>query len=278
MRKERFEIISKNTNLPIIGDIRFIDGGAKPVIVFIHGSFGYKAWGFFPYISERLAEAGFVVITINYSTDAMEEGSDKVYSPEIYAKVTISQLIDETLLIVSSIKNGLIEEIKGEFNGDIYLCGFSLGGGVSLLAANRCADIKKICLIAPIGKFNRYSERHCNEWIERGYWEMAKNDIGQVLRLNSDYIIDIIANKDKYNIAKNFKSLKIPTKVLHGDLDRTVRESEIFAEIEKAKNSLVEYEQIEKANHTFGVSRNFLRETTSLSILIEKTINFFKSK
>ena len=30
-----------------------------PLIIVCHGFLGYKRWGFFPYLSDRLADAGF---------------------------------------------------------------------------------------------------------------------------------------------------------------------------------------------------------------------------
>src|SRR3989449_9497888 len=42
-------------------------GGERPVVVVCHGLKGFKDWGFFPYIAERLARSGFAVVSVNFS-------------------------------------------------------------------------------------------------------------------------------------------------------------------------------------------------------------------
>ncbi|MEJ2005865.1 MAG: dienelactone hydrolase, partial [Cyclobacteriaceae bacterium] len=49
-------------------DIRWtIDKRPKPVILFLHGFKGFKDWGTFPLIAEKLSDEGFVVVKMNFS-------------------------------------------------------------------------------------------------------------------------------------------------------------------------------------------------------------------
>ena len=41
-------------------------GEARPAVVICHGFKGFKDWGFFPKLSERLAVAGFTALSFNF--------------------------------------------------------------------------------------------------------------------------------------------------------------------------------------------------------------------
>ena len=60
---------------PLRGDIRTA-GGARPAVVICHCFKGFKDWGFFPPLADRLARAGFTAVSFNFSGAGVGEDGE----------------------------------------------------------------------------------------------------------------------------------------------------------------------------------------------------------
>src|SRR5262245_40445710 len=51
------------------GEVRLAAGaaGPRPSVLLLHGFKGFRKWGFFPWLAERIAEAGFASILFDFS-------------------------------------------------------------------------------------------------------------------------------------------------------------------------------------------------------------------
>lgn len=57
---------------PIRGEVRIPDGPPPRVaVVMAHGFKGFKDWGFFPWVAEGMAAAGYAVVTFNFSRNGI---------------------------------------------------------------------------------------------------------------------------------------------------------------------------------------------------------------
>ena len=80
IKKTKYQKINI-AGLPINADIRYVGGhpdGKVPLVLIAHGFKGYKDWGFFPYISERISEAGFITACFNFSLNGMNDSVDLI--------------------------------------------------------------------------------------------------------------------------------------------------------------------------------------------------------
>ena len=67
---------------PIRADLhRAADGEAAPLVLCAHGFKGFRAWGFWPYICERLAAAGFHALRLDYSHNGVEAHDFADFAP-----------------------------------------------------------------------------------------------------------------------------------------------------------------------------------------------------
>ncbi|OGU13044.1 MAG: hypothetical protein A2X61_03540 [Ignavibacteria bacterium GWB2_35_12] len=276
-----FEIVN-SINENIRGDIRYPDKRKSlPCIILMHGFQGFKDWGFFPYISEKVAEVGAITICINFSLNGMGTRTDISEFPEKFARMTVTQEIDDADCIVKSficgkiLSNDILDSI---WNGEIYLLGTSLGGGISILTAKRNKNIKKIALWASIAKFDRYSIRQKQEWKKNGFIVFTNSVTKQVMKLNYTYIEDIEKHGSEYSLTDNISELKIPVLIVHGDKDVSVPLKEAEMLVEAAPYGMTEFSLIEKTGHTFGITHPFKRTTRALEQALETTINFYGLK
>src|SRR5919106_4763012 len=61
----------------------------RPAIVVVHGWKGFKDWGMFPPLAERLARAGFATATFNLSGSGVDDRGELVW-PERFARDTFT--------------------------------------------------------------------------------------------------------------------------------------------------------------------------------------------
>ncbi len=269
--------IANSTGENIEYDIRFPEDitEKKPAIFLVHGFKGFKDWGFFPYAAERFAK-GSLTIAFNFSLNGMKSGSDMVEHPEKFARNTISLQLKDLGEIITAFKKGRMYDtafLNRYWNGDIYLMGHSLGGGISIIFAKENDFIGKIAVWASAAKFDRYSKRQKEQWKKDGFIEFTHSRTGQTIRMKKDYLADIEAHAKRYNTPAAASGLKCPILLVHGRQDITVpfRESEKIAE---AYGKKAETFFIDRASHVFGAEHPFKEASSSLKKALNKTIEF----
>src|SRR2546423_263552 len=77
-------------------DLRFEENGIqKPVILFLHGFKGFKNWGPYPAVCEKIAGAGFISIAFNFSHNGVGDDLMNFTEPDRFAENTFSLELDE---------------------------------------------------------------------------------------------------------------------------------------------------------------------------------------
>jgi pimeloyl-ACP methyl ester carboxylesterase len=280
IKLEKFEIPT-GINDKIIGDIRYPKNfeNSLPISIIIHGFTGHKDWGFLPYLSEKVAGAGFVTLVPNFSTDIVDPIQDFFTDVEKFSTFTISQWVSELGLLIENIRNKRIlnDAVKDLVDtGRIFLIGQSLGGAVSMIYASTHNAIQKLCLLGSVGTLFRYTQRQIEEWAKTGFILFTNSRTGQELNLNFSYYRDIVNNN--YALEKHLSQIKVPVLFIHGSEDLTVPLKEIQNLINLAKNPLVKLIVLPNTNHTFGIEHPFTKPTEALDKVIETTIRFLKNE
>lgn len=276
--KEYFEIANEFGDI-LCGDVYY--PGAKrekiPLIIISHGFKGFKDWGFFPYISNFFAKRNNIVLCFNFSHNGNPNNEIIITDTKKFANNTISKEKEDLEFIISSFSKSLVEAfslVKDLWNGEIFLIGHSLGGGISLLVANDNPIVKKVALWASIAKFDRYTERQKKEWREQGYIEFTNQRTNQLLRMNINYLDDI--ERNKYDLPLIISQLHTQVLLIHGRQDVTVPLKEAQLLINSDVNKIIKYEIIENTGHTFGIEHPFSVTTPALECAMNLTFNYFK--
>lgn len=122
---------------------------------------------------------------------------------------------------------------KDAGGGDFLVIGSSMGGLLSVLAADRFPCIKALILMAPaFGMTARWQDRlgvKFTEWKQRGAIDIEHFALGGIVPLKYSFIEDV----GKYQ-TENLK-VSVPTLVVHGTNDTSVpvMESEKFFELNR---------------------------------------------
>ena len=199
--------------LPMRGNVHSAASGGerRPTVVVCHGFKGFKDWGFFPYVADRLAAAGFTAVRFNFSGAGVSDG-DAFDEPERFGHDTYSNAIDD----LGAVLDWVGAERVGVF-------GHSKGGGTAILRAAVDERIATLVTLAAIDSTARWDEATLRRWRADGKLEITNARTGEVLPLYTDVLDDLDRyGETRLNVERAARQIGIPWLVIHGDLDEAV--------------------------------------------------------
>lgn len=263
----------------LVTDIRFDENKKDlPLVIFVHGFKGFKDWGGFPYMTDKLAEAGFFVVSFNFSYNGVGEKEDELVHftrLELFAKNTFSRELDDLGNVID-----YFDDNRDKYNydfGKLTLIGHSRGGGCVILKTSQDKRVKKLITLAAVSYYDRYTDRKKNEWKEKGYIEEPNSRTGQIMRMDISLLEDLETNKERLDIQEAMKRIDVPVLILHGEQDLSVDYSNAETLHSLSNKEKTQYKLIEKTGHTFGVVHPFEGTTKAFDNVIEESIKFIKN-
>jgi dipeptidyl aminopeptidase/acylaminoacyl peptidase len=273
MKVRNVSIASGRVN-PVNCCIKVSDAAKKPpLVIFAHGFKGFMNWGGFPYFTTRICEAGYNVVSVDFSMNGVSSETPEEFSRlDLFAENTISHELNDLEIVIDHFcKTG---EKFGINNDRICLIGHSRGGGTAILKASEDSRIRALVTLAAVSSFDRYSMQQKNKWRKTGYIEIPNTRTNQMMRMNVSYLDDIEKNSKRLNIKEAAGKLDIPYLIVHGKEDLAVKCTEALELYDFSKKQLTELVIIENTGHTFGIEHPFKGTTTSFEEVIERTVNF----
>jgi len=274
MLKQIVKIHSKK-NLIINCNCFFKTQKLKPLIIFTHGFKGFKDWGGFPYLMEKISSEEFGAVSYNFSHNGVSEKNPVEFTRlDLFSQNTFSLELNELSDVINFFSDNADDFMIDK--NRMALIGHSRGGGISILSAADDKRIKCLVTLSSVSGFDRYSDKLKLEWKKKGYIESENTRTKQLMRLNVSLLEDLENNKDTLNIISAASRLKIPALFIHGKEDLAVKyheAEEIFESTDKQNKELF---FIENTGHTFGVIHPFAGTTPAFDIVIEKIIGFLK--
>src|SRR5687767_4154294 len=110
----------------------------RPAVVILHGFKGFKDWGMFPPLAERLARAGFTAVSFNFSGSGVDDAGDFAF-PERFGHNTFSAELRDTRAVMDALYRGELGVPPPTTTG---LIGHSRGGGIGVLYSARDARVR----------------------------------------------------------------------------------------------------------------------------------------
>jgi len=259
----------------VLADLRKSSSGAgRALIVVCHGFLGYKRWGFFPYLSDRLAGAGFDVLTMSFSLNGIDEATGLFDRPDEFARNTVSAEIADLRGVLAFVRSGALdrEGIRGETLG---LFGHSRGGAVALLVAGEYPEARAIVTWSTVARLDRYTARRKAAWKREGALVFNDPRAGGPLRLDYSYYEDIDARRKTFDVPRAAAALSIPHLMVHGERDAAVTLREARALMAEPRKGEARLEIVHGAGHTFNVTHPMRRPTSALERAVGLSAEWF---
>lgn len=272
MRKEIIEVVNniqQNTRCYICYPQLF--SKPMPFVLFIHGFRAFANWGFIPYMMEKIAENGFITGAIDFSLNEVIDYERGWFNMDKFRTNTITQQINEATILLDKL-------CLENWNGEVYLIGHSLGGGLAINVANNLSNkVRKLCTINSICDYDIYTAQQKKQWLNNGT-KIFIGPTGQEIILNDTFLKDRLTYCGKRSILSTIASLDCALLLLHGDGDVTVskeRSKKLYdAALASKNNKEVKFEIIKHCNHLLNSQHPFEATNTVLDEVIEVIVRF----
>ncbi len=217
-----FELVGADGG-PLRGDVRTAAAGEdRPAVVICHGFKGFKDWGFFPKLADRLAHAGLTAVSFNFSGSGIGPDGESFSEPERFGHATFSKDLEDIdivcrELLAGTLGDGVASPTK------LGLLGHSRGAGMAIAYTAGNHDVAVLATWAGIGKVHRWPQDVLAQWRRDGKIDVPNARTGDILPLYTDVLDDIEEHEDhKLNLLKAAAAVEIPWLIVHGDADETV--------------------------------------------------------
>lgn len=249
-----------------------------PVVVICHGFKGFKDWGFFPFVAERLGGAGLAAVRFNFSHSGIEQDLENFTRLDLFAINTIGKELEDLRAVLAAIVERCLPDSDRLDRGRIGILGHSRGAASVLLEGSRSKGVRALATWAGISTVDRWPEPVKAEWRARGELAMVNARTGQEMPISSAVLEDLESHRGKYDIQAAVREIRIPYLVVHGDEDETVPCEEAFTLHDNTPRGLRKLQIIPGAGHTFGTGHPFAGSTDELEEAIRLTADWFGTK
>ncbi len=255
---------------PLLIDLRTSDRGrARPAVILVHGFKGFKDWGMFPGVADRIARAGFTTLSFNLSGSGVD-GAGHFAWPERFGHNTFSAELEDLRRVLNALASG---ELGLAPTTRFGLVGHSRGGGIAILAAAGDPRVATLVTWAAIAGVDRWPDQH-QAWRERGRLDVVNARTGEVLPLYPDVLDDIETNREALDIPAAAGRLSIPWMLVHGDADVSVPPEEARLLVRAAGAHPPRVIFMKGSGHTFGATHPLAAEPADLVVVVDETVKW----
>lgn len=244
----------------------------RPAVVVIHGFKGFKDWGMFPPLAERLAKAGITAVSFNMSGSGVDDHGEFT-RPGLFGRNTFSAELADLGTVASAVALGDALDLPPP--SSLGLLGHSRGGGIAVLESAGNSRIAALVTWNAIGSVDRWSESDKAAWRRAGFVNVENSRTGQIIPLFTGVLDDIERNGEtRLNIQAAAAKVAAPWLIVHAANDETVDVAEAHS-LHGASPGECRLLVIPEAGHTFGATHPLKEVTPALDRAITETVGWF---
>jgi dienelactone hydrolase len=241
----------------------------RPAVLVLHGFKGFKDWGMFPRLAERLALAGLTVVSPNLSGSGVDDAGD-FSLPDRFGHNTFSAELDDTARVIHALLQG---HLGVQVPSSLGLVGHSRGGGIAVLQTARDPRIRALVSWAAISRVERWPQDQRTVWRAAGRTDIQNARTGQILPLYTDVLDDIEHNGEALDIEAAAAHIAVPWLIIHGTDDEAVHFSEAES-LNAASSGSARLLPVVGGGHTFGAVHPWQSATPALETVFDATLNW----
>ncbi|MDH4045505.1 MAG: alpha/beta hydrolase [Gemmatimonadota bacterium] len=256
---------------PIFTDVRTSDRQrARPAVLVVHGFKGFKDWGMFPLVAERLARAGFTAVSFNLSGSGVDSDG-RIAWPDRFGHATYSGDLEDMRRVSAALGDGRLGLAPTSILG---VLGHSRGGGEAILFAAEEPTVRTLVTWSAISVVHRWRDQE-DGWRRTGQIDIRNARTGDVLPLYPDVLDDIGREGPVLDIRAAAARVKVPWLLVHGTADESVPVAEAEAlRHAAASNPALRYLPVDGAGHTFGATHPMFGITPALAVVLDESVKW----
>ena len=245
----------------------------RSAVLVVHGFKGFKDWGFFPYLCERLAVDGHLVVSFNGSRNGVGPNLLDFTDLEAFGRNTYSHETGDVHHMVDLLAAG--EWSGGRRPESVGILGHSRGGGTGIVTVAERGDVSALVTWAAVSTFHRWTPEEREAWRRQGVVYITNARTGQDMPLYRVVLDDLEANGPRFDVLAAAGRVSVPWLIVHGAEDPTVPLAEARELARAGRNA--ELEIVEGSGHTFEAVHPLEGVTPGLERAIRATLRHFRS-
>ncbi len=249
-------------------------GSPRPAVVIVHGFKGFKDWGMWPPLTDRLARAGVTAVSLNLSGSGVDDSGTFAF-PDRFGHNTFSAELEDLSRVVTALYRA---ELEVAVPSALGLLGHSRGGGISILYTARDSRVRALVTWSAISTVVRWHPAERKQWRATGVQEVRNTRTGEVLPLFVDVLDDIEHNAASLDIEAAAKRITVPWLLVHGTEDDAVSIAEGKALASVAPHPGTKFLAIDGTGHTFGAVHPWNGGNPALDQVFDATLAFFAAE
>lgn len=271
-KTEKNIILKNKQGREFLADVYTPESSEKlPLIVFAHGYKGFKDWGAWNLMAEKFAKAGFLFVGFNFSMNGIGlENTSEFTDIEAYSENNYTQELDDLEVVINH-----FYALENVDPNKITLLGHSRGGGICILKAAEDSRISSLIPMGSVDSMDRFvTGEKLEAWKKTGIYETYNSRTKQQMPHKIQFLNNYLENKERLNVEKASKSLKIPTLIIHGKNDESIAvpsAENLNNWIENSKLLI-----IENAGHTFNSKEPWkdFKLSVPMNFVVKNAIEF----
>jgi dienelactone hydrolase len=270
----RFELVGADGG-PLRGEVRAPGrNGARPAVVICHGFKGFKDWGSFPHLADRLARGGITAVSFNFSGSGVGPDGETFSEPERFGHATLGKDLEDLAGVLGALRGGtLVPGLAPP--AAVGLFGHSRGGGIAILHTAHDSGVRALVTWSAVGAALRWGPETIAKWRREGRIDITNTRTGDVLPLYIDALDEIEADRaGRLDIGQAAAAVRAPWLIVHGAADESVplKEGQFLWEQSARRAELL---VVPHGSHTFGARHPWAGMTEELAQAMDATVSWF---
>lgn len=244
-----------------------------PLVIFAHGYKGFKDWGAWNLMAEKFVKAGFIFASFNFSMNGIGlENISEFTDIDAFSENNYTQELDDLEVVIN-----YFSELKSVDISKITLLGHSRGGGICVLKASEDSRISSLITLGSVDSMDRFvTGEKLEDWKNSGIYNTFNSRTKQQMPHKIQFLNNYLENKERLDVEKAAKSLKIPALIIHGNNDESVNTSNA-----KNLNKWISHSKlilVENTGHTFNTKEPWtdFKLPVAMNFVAKSAINFLK--
>jgi pimeloyl-ACP methyl ester carboxylesterase len=259
--------------LPIGLDLFVPEGTPRkpPVTVVCHGFKGFKDWGFFAPLAERLATGGRAVAVFDFSHNGVGERPGEFDRLDLFGRQTMSRHVQDLGTVLDALDGEFGRAAGLPCERKASIVGHSLGGAVAILRASEDGRVVSVATINGCSHLNRVPAEEAERAKREGKILVHNARTGQDMPLERGWFDDIA----RHDLETAATQVFVPALVLQGARDESVTPDEGAALAGWIAGSRLV--TVPDADHVFGARHPFAGWTPALERVARELDAFLPS-
>ena len=244
----------------------------RPAVVLLHGFKGFRSWGFFPTLADRLAKAGFTVVTYSASGSGVDAAGEFVH-PDRFGHNTYSAELADLRTMLTALWAGELGVVPPSSLG---LMGHSRGAGIALLQTAHDPKVRALVSWSSIGSVGRWTAETIADWKGRGRLDVMNLRTRQVLPMYLEILEEVEREGERrLDLEKAAALVEVPWLILHGEEDESVPVSDSEKLFAASGKGSTEFKLVSGTGHAFGATHPMEGVPEPLDRVMRATLDWF---